>query len=178
MRTALRITLLLAAIHLIPSSASAELRRVQFKVEGMSCAYCNTTMSGALQKLEGVEKVQLVAESGLVVIELKAGNKVALDQLRRIVRSNGYPTKEAEITARGRLQSAGATHTFDLLNGSTLALSEPPSRSPKEIVEIKGVATADDKNEERLRIVSLTSLGAPLADQAVAMALEGAWTAE
>ena len=165
MRTALRITVLLSVIHLIPSNAAAELRRVQFKVEGMSCAYCNTTMSGALQKLEGVEKVQLVAESGLVVIELKAGNKIALDQLRRIVRSNGYPTKEAEITARGRLQSAGGALVFDLLNGSTLALSEPPSSSPKAIVEIKGVATANEKNEERLRIVSLTSLGAPLADQ-------------
>ena len=165
MRTTLRITVLLSVIHLIPSNAAAELRRVQFKVEGMSCAYCNTTMSGALQKLPGVEKVQLVAESGLVIIELKADNKIALEELRRIVRSNGYPTKEAEITARGRLQSAGGALTFDLLNGSTLALSEPPSRSPKEIVEIKGVATANDKNDERLRIVNIATLGAPLAEQ-------------
>src|SRR4026208_1274345 len=124
MRTALRIVVLLSAFHLLPSIASAELRRVQFKVEGMSCAYCNTTMSGALKKLEGVEKVQLVAESGLVIVELKADNKIALEQLRRIVRSNGYPTKEAEITARGRIQNSGGALALDLLNGSTLALSE------------------------------------------------------
>ncbi len=168
MRTVLRVAVLLSAGVLIPSTASAELRRVQFKVEGMSCAYCNTTMSGALKKLEGVEKVELVAESGLVVIELKAENKIALEQLRRIVRSNGYPTKEAEITARGRIQNSGGALTFDLLNGSTLALSEPPSRTPKESVEIKGVAVADDKNEERLRIVSITDLGARLAEWPVA----------
>jgi copper chaperone CopZ len=168
MRTVLRIAVLMSALQFIPATASAELRRVQFKVEGMSCAYCNTTMSGALQKLEGVEKVQLVAESGLVIIELKADNKIALEQLRRIVRSNGYPTKEAEITARGRMQGAGAALAFDLLNGSSLTLSEAPTSSPKEIVEIKGVVTANDKNEERLRIVSVATLGARLAPQPVA----------
>ena len=149
-------TAVLAFVLLAPVTASAELRRVQFKVEGMSCAYCNTTMSAAIQKLEGVEKVQLSAEQGLVIVQLKAENKIALEQLRRIVRSNGYPTKEAEITALGKVVSAAGKHSIDLLNGSTLALSEPPSKNLQDIVEIKGLVTSDDKNEERLRITSMT----------------------
>jgi copper chaperone CopZ len=146
----------LAAVMFTPVAASAELRRVQFKVEGMSCAYCNTTMSAALQKLDGVEKVQLAAEDGLVIVQLKAGNKIAIEQLRRIVRSNGYPTKEAEIVALGKVVSGGGTHSFDLLNGSALALTELPSKNLQEIVEVKGVVAADEKNEERLRITSMT----------------------
>jgi len=149
------VTVVLAAIVFTPATASAELRRVQFKVEGMSCAYCNTTMSAAIQKLDGVEKVQLAAEEGFVIVQLKPDNKITLQQLRRLVRGNGYPTKEAEITARGKLVSAAGKHSIDLLNGSSLALAEPMSKSVQEIVEVKGVATADDKNEERLRITSL-----------------------
>ena len=154
------LTAVLAAVVFTPLTASAELRRVQFKVEGMSCAYCNTTMSAAIQKLDGVEKVQLSADEGLVIVQLKAGNKIALEQLRRIVRSNGYPTKDAEITALGKLVSAGGRHSIDLLNGSSLPLTEPPSKSVQEIVEVKGVVTADDKNEERFRITSLAPAAA------------------
>jgi copper chaperone CopZ len=146
---------LAAVVVFTPLTASAELRRVQFKVEGMSCAYCNTTMGAAIQKLDGVEKVQLSAEEGLVIVQLKAGNKIAIAQLRRLVRSNGYPTKDAEITALGKLVIAGGTHSFDLLNGSSLALADPPSKTVQEIVEVKGVVTADDKNEERLRITTM-----------------------
>ena len=149
------LTAVLAAVGLTPVTASAELRRVQFKVEGMSCAYCNTTMSAAIEKLDGVEKVQLSAEEGLVIVQLKAANKITLEQLRRLVRSNGYPTKDAEITALGKLGNAAGKHSFDLLNGSSLALTEPPSKTVQEIVEVKGIVTADDKNEERLRITSM-----------------------
>ena len=145
----------LAAAVFTPAAASAELRRVQFKVDGMSCAYCNTTMSAAIQKLDGVEKVRLSAEEGLVIVELKAGNKIAIEQLRRLVRSNGYPTKDAEIVAIGKVVNTGGAHSLDLLNGSMLALTAPPSKSVQEVVEVKGVVTADDKNAERLRITSM-----------------------
>lgn len=138
-----------------PSVASAELLRVAFKVEGMSCAYCNTTMSAALQKMDGVAKVQLAAETGQVVVELKPGNKITLEQLRRVVRSNGYPTKEAEVTAHGRVVHASGTATFDLMNGSTLVLTDASQNASEGVVEMKGIATANEKNEERLRVLSL-----------------------
>src|SRR5829696_4806312 len=93
----------LAALVLLPTTAHAELRRVEFALAGMDCAYCNGTMSTALKKLDGVEAVDLAAEKGIAVIRLKPDNKVTLAMLRRAIKSVGYEARAAAITARGRI---------------------------------------------------------------------------
>ena len=137
------------------TAASAELQRVEFKLEGMNCAYCNGAMTAALKKLEGVQSVELSPEQGSAVIRLKADNKITLEQLRRLVRSTGYATKDAVIIARGRIVATGGSDAFDLLNGSTLPLAERPAQASEAIVELAGVSRADDKNAERLTVKSI-----------------------
>jgi len=80
---------------------------------------------------------------------------VTLPYIRRIIRSNGYPTKDADITARGRIVVTGPQSTLDLLNGSTLQIVDGPKEARDGLVEITGVSKADDKNEEHLTIKSI-----------------------
>lgn len=137
----LAVTALLAA----PAAARAELRRAEFTLPGMDCAYCNGAMSGAVKKVDGVESVELVPDKSTVVIALKADNKVTLAQLRRIIKSAGYEAKDAGVTARGRFTEAGKS--FDLLNGTLLRVSSASDRAAGAIVEVTGTVKADQDTE-------------------------------
>src|SRR5215217_6345338 len=144
-----------AAIVLMPSTASAELRRAEFKLAGMDCAYCNGAMSAAIKKLDGVESVELLADKGMAVIRLKADNKITLQQLRRAIKSVGYEAKAADVTARGRIIVASGTPVFDLLNGSVLQLAGGADAPGNAIVEIAGVAKPGEKDQEILTIATI-----------------------
>jgi copper chaperone CopZ len=153
MRSPFGRAVLLGAILLVPTSADAELRRAEFKLPGMDCAYCNGAMSTAVKKLEGVESVELDAAKGSAVIRLKADNKITLQQLRRVIKSVGYDAKNADITARGRVGDGGTT--FDLLNGSVLQLAGDARAAADAIVEITGVSKPEEKDTERLTIATI-----------------------
>jgi copper chaperone CopZ len=112
-------------------------------------------VSVALKKLEGVESVEVSLEKASADIRLKADNTLTLPQIRRIIRSNGYPTKDAQITARGIVIDRDGKPVFDLLNGSALALSDRPKDAPATAVEITGVSRAGEKDAELLTISSV-----------------------
>ena len=137
---------------LIPSAAHAELLRVEFKLPGMDCAYCNGAMSASVRKIDGVETVELVAETSTTVIKLKAGNKVTLAQLRRVIKSVGYDAKDATVNARGRFTDSATK--FDLLTGTVLPLASPPANPSAAIVEVSGTVKTD-KDVDSLTISSV-----------------------
>ena len=155
----LRRAALLAAsvVMLHPSAARAELRRAEFKLAGMDCAYCNGAMSTAIRKLDGVESVELIGAKGAVVIRLKADNTITLQQLRRVIKSVGYEAKDADITARGRLAADGKT--FDLLNGSILQVAGSTAAGSDAAVDATGVVRAGEKDAEILTIAAIKQPG-------------------
>jgi hypothetical protein len=50
---------------------------------------------------------------------------------------------------------SGSKATFDLLNGSSLQLVDPPKDTGSGVVEVTGISRANDKNEEQLAICSI-----------------------
>ena len=110
-------------------------------------------MRVAVKKLEGVETVDVSLEKSSAVITLKANNKITLPQLRRVIRNSGYPTKDAQIDARGRIAERDGKLVFDLLNGSVLELAERPADAPATDVEITGVSRAVNRDTDRLSAV-------------------------
>jgi copper chaperone CopZ len=110
-------------------------------------------VSVALKKVNGVETVEMSLEEASAVITLKEGNAVSLPELRRVIRNSGYPTKDAQITARAKIVDRGGSPVVDLLNGSTIAIVNPSAvRVRDTVVEITGVSKADGKSDERLRL--------------------------
>jgi hypothetical protein len=54
-----------------------------------------------MQKVDGVQNARVSLNDGLTILDLKRGNAVTLLKLRRIIKSNGFVTKEAAVLARG-----------------------------------------------------------------------------
>lgn len=112
-------------------------------------------MSVALKKVEGIEGVEVSLEKGSADIRLKRENKVTLPQLRRLIRSTGYQTKDAQVTARGQVVDRAGTPALDLLNGDVIVLAERPTDAPAAAVEVIGVSRAKEDNSEVLTIKSI-----------------------
>lgn len=109
-------------------------------------------MSVAVRKLDGVESVDVSLEKSSAVIVLKTGNTITLPQLRSVIRKSGYPTRDARITARGKIVEREGRLLLDLLNGSGLELAGRPTELPTQAVEVTGVSRQNDKKIERLTI--------------------------
>jgi hypothetical protein len=114
-------------------------------------------------KLPGVESADVSLDKASADIRLKEGNRITLPQLRELLRKNGYPTRDAQVEARGRLVEANGKLIFDLLNGSTMAV-QPASdavalRAGAETVTVSGVSRAAGKTAETLSVKSVSNGG-------------------
>jgi len=106
----------------------------------------------ALKKVDGVESVDVSLEKATADIRMKAGNTITLAQLRRIVRQSGYPTKDAQVEARGALVERNGKPALDLQNGSFLELAVRPSGLTTAVADVTGVSRVVDKDREVLTI--------------------------
>ena len=60
-------------------------------------------MSVALQKIEGVENVDVSLNEGSATIKLKSHNKVTVEQVREVIRKNGFTPKDTRVRVAGKL---------------------------------------------------------------------------
>src|SRR5260370_38439791 len=100
-----------------------------------------------MQKVPGVEKVEVTLKQGKAIMQLKPGNTVHLDELVQKVRDNAFTPKEARVSVRGELLSnggklqlkvLGVNDVYDLAPGPGLNTIELTKNTGKVIV-IEGV---------------------------------------
>ena len=106
-------------------------------------------------KLPGIESVDVSLRTASADIRLTTDNRITVPQLREVLKKNGYPTRDAQISARGKVINRDGARVLDLLNGSTIELANTPAaaRLPTdELVDVAGSSRADPKMIERLTI--------------------------
>jgi hypothetical protein len=106
-------------------------------------------------KLPGIESADVSLTTATADIRLKPDNRITLPQLREVLKKNGYPTRDAQVSARGKAIERDGKRLLDLLNGSTLELAETPaaaSLAADKIVEVAGTSRVDGKTPEVLTV--------------------------
>ena len=58
-----------------------------------------------MRKVEGVDKVEVRLSDGMTILDLKAGNRVTVEALRKTIRNNGFVPKEVTVTASGAVDA-------------------------------------------------------------------------
>jgi copper chaperone CopZ len=128
-------------------------------------------VSVAVKKIPGVEKVAVSLNNALVSIELKPGNSVRLDQIRKAILDDAFTPKDATVTVVGRVvQNNGqpALKVTDTVQLYELAPASPKATNAfKELtheqgktVTVQGVIPApakDGKAEARLLVESFSN---------------------
>src|SRR5205085_6339078 len=78
------------------ASVHGEFLRVELAVGGLDCVSCAQSVDKTLKKIRGVEAASFRTEAAVAVLDLKPGNRVALDEIRDAVKRIGYTPKEAK----------------------------------------------------------------------------------
>jgi copper chaperone CopZ len=109
-------------------------------------------VSVAIKKVNGVQDVKVSLNEGSAVIKLKDGNKVDVEQIREIIRKNGFTPKDAEVKVAGKVVERNGKPALEvngpdvvyLLEGNVASLKE---MTGKQIVLSGQVPESESKNE-------------------------------
>jgi copper chaperone CopZ len=93
---------ILAALVIVPS-ALAEFRHVSMDFSGEECSSCSASMTKSLQRLRGVTSVSVDVRKAVITIELAAGNRVPLSEIRDSIKRVGFTPGEARVLVRGTI---------------------------------------------------------------------------
>jgi hypothetical protein len=117
----------------------------------------------AIEKVDGIESVEVSLVKAVTDIRLRPGNTVTLEQVRGIIRSSGFNAREATVTASGRVFVKNDQLLVDLAPARALLTIQPGAAggaaaeartfagSSAQDVEVRGVIRAGNA-------ISLTSI--------------------
>ncbi len=142
---------MLLFLLIVPASAHAEYTRVELKILGMDCAICAHGVRVAVQKVDGVESVELSLERAEADIRLRKGNRVTLDRFRQIVKANGFEPKQATVTAVGTVREVGGTLAFEVSGVPTPLIISSDKSAPGAYKQLR--SALDSKSAAVFEIV-------------------------
>ncbi len=83
-----------------------------------------------MQKVKGVDKVEVSLNKGLTILDFKPENAVTLSDLRHVIKNNGFVAKDAHVVARGETRTVNGKPIFEVSgSGETLAPTAAPQRT-------------------------------------------------
>ena len=68
--------------------------RIKVEVDGLSCPFCAYGLEKKLQKMEGVEKIEIDVENAFVLLTLEDGKTVNEAMIRERVKDAGFTARE------------------------------------------------------------------------------------
>ena len=81
-----------------------------------------------MKKNPAVEQVRVSLKDGMTILDLKQGNTTTIAELRRVIKNNGFVSKEVTATALGTVSTDQKTFTVSGTN-EQLLLSSSPQRA-------------------------------------------------
>lgn len=81
-------------------------------------------MRVAVEKIKGVESVEVTLKRGVAYIRLTEGNTATLARIRQVVKDAGYVSRDATVTVSGTVESRGSQKAFRVAGtGETFVLA-------------------------------------------------------
>ena len=83
--------------------AAGQLRTVEIRVSGLSCASCAGAVAKRFGRMRGITSANFDADKGMVSLALVETNTVTMETIRDILKGLGYTPEEATLTVGGTL---------------------------------------------------------------------------
>ena len=131
---------------------TAEFLHIEQSITGLDCASCAQSVDKTFKKMKAVETATFRMEDSVVVLQLKPGNTLPLEDVRDAVKRIGYTPKEAKVTVRGEARREGEKWLFRVAGGAAEYLLDVSAgertadelrRSAAGIAIIEGSIAAD-----------------------------------
>lgn len=110
--------LAISVLALTTIAAHAEYQQVNMTVFGMDCAPCAHAIHVSMKGIQGVNKVDVDLNTGLVAIQLTPGNNAGIRQFNQAVEKNGFTHKDAKVIVRGKVTGTAAAPFLEVTGTS------------------------------------------------------------
>ena len=130
------------------STARAEFLHIEISMKDMNCASCADSLGKALEKMRGVQHVDVSMDKGTVALELAETNRVTIEQVWDTVKRIGFTPGDTKVTVRGAVK--GDSLTISVID-KTIAIE---GRTQQGEVSLKGTIAppADPRARITLRV--------------------------
>lgn len=109
-----------------------------------------------MKKIDGVESVSVSLNEGKARLAMKPGNKVTLDQVRRLVERNGFTPKAATVIAEAgvvadpagqpQLRLVGTNESFPVASATAESVRMELKKQMGKRVVVQGVVPPTKEN--------------------------------
>ena len=140
---------LLAAVTALNAG---EQKTVTVRVDGLACPFCAYGLEKKLKKIEGVEKLEIKINDGLVTLYYKADAKIDKESITKKVKEAGFTARELQVEGESKKKITAMKGQKISLNIKGMACEGCAGRVEKALTEIDCVQDvkvnlADEKAE-------------------------------
>lgn len=126
----------------------------------MTCAHA---VGVALKKLKGVDTVEVKLNAGLAIVRWKSGNRISLNDVRKVISDHGFGAGNAIVKFTGTINSENGKTWVEVGDvGEVLQLNESAANSISNQIgkslAFEGKVTAPDKKSKSLELTEVRSL--------------------
>ena len=93
-------SLILVSALLVAASAWAAGTEYVIRVDGLVCPYCAYGVEKKLNKIKGVEHVDVDLQQGIVTVDVDKGVKLTPKQMKRLFRDAGFTYRSMKAKAQ------------------------------------------------------------------------------
>jgi hypothetical protein len=90
----------------------------------------------AALRIEGVETVTVSLQRAVADIRLREGNRVTIDQIQQMVKTNGFTPREATVTAVGSPIERGGAPAFQVDGINTVLIIDLKRSTPDAVKQL------------------------------------------
>lgn len=155
--------LFLALFGLALPTYADGLTRVEQRIFGMDCAPCAYGIEQGLKRLSGVTEVRVSLNEGVAVVALTPGSTTTVENIRKVIRDNGFSPKAAQVVVTGKLVRADGHAWLEAsglpryqLTGATKDVDATLSVRPDGGVQLEGEVAESDSTVRELLVKLLT----------------------
>ncbi|MFQ6115598.1 MAG: heavy-metal-associated domain-containing protein [bacterium] len=127
-------------------------QKVTLRVDGLACPFCAYGLEKKLKRLEGVEKLDIKINEGVVILYFKEGAKIDKQVIAKKVKEAGFTPRELQIESESKKEA-------EAMKGQKITLS------------IKGMACEGCVSRVKMALNSLDCVH----DVEVSLSAEKAW---
>ncbi len=120
----------------ITALSAAEQKTVTVRVDGLACPFCAYGLEKKLKKIEGVEKLEIKRNDGLVTLYYKADAKIDKQIIDKKVMEAGFTPRELQIEGESKKEIAAMKGQKISLNVKGMSCEGCVSRVKNTLTEL------------------------------------------
>ena len=138
MRNLLSTSVLLLLSGLAASPVWSQVESVKMRVDGLACPFCAYGLEKRITEIPGVSKIVIRVDDGVMLLEAKKDEAIALDQLVPAVNKAGFTAREITATAVGSVATVDDRWVLKMSGTDTDLVLEDNATLKKLVSELHG----------------------------------------